>query len=279
MRASIPDRTRTCNLRLRRPTLYPIQLRGHRPGAGPPGGLHDDGFRLYLQLARRRPVFPSLGGAGWLAGSARSAKQEKQGQKSARPAEDRADHCKPGTAGLKTPECEAQSDQGIDRGQRCDPGEQDRPDPQKDRRDRSGNRHFGAQPPFRIVAVCARPFRSSLTFFFRTRGSGGRGGCFAGNGGDAVRIGLTWRWPRVGSVWRVRRIAGGRIAVAGRVKTVCRAFLGGEIHCGWGQEDRTAFWTICIFGSITGLDCRLGFRRLTNTQSVPPGCGEIGSAV
>ncbi len=24
----IPDRTRTCNLRLRRPTLYPIELRG-----------------------------------------------------------------------------------------------------------------------------------------------------------------------------------------------------------------------------------------------------------
>src|SRR5439155_17741014 len=27
-RASIPDRSRTCNLRLRRPTLYPIELRG-----------------------------------------------------------------------------------------------------------------------------------------------------------------------------------------------------------------------------------------------------------
>ena len=25
---NIPDRTRTCNLRLRRPTLYPIELRG-----------------------------------------------------------------------------------------------------------------------------------------------------------------------------------------------------------------------------------------------------------
>src|SRR5262249_13073837 len=27
-RPSIPDRSRTCNLRLRRPTLYPIELRG-----------------------------------------------------------------------------------------------------------------------------------------------------------------------------------------------------------------------------------------------------------
>jgi hypothetical protein len=26
--SSIPDRSRTCNLRLRRPTLYPIELRG-----------------------------------------------------------------------------------------------------------------------------------------------------------------------------------------------------------------------------------------------------------
>ena len=25
----IPDKIRTCNLRLRRPTLYPIELRGH----------------------------------------------------------------------------------------------------------------------------------------------------------------------------------------------------------------------------------------------------------
>src|SRR5438445_4105843 len=29
-RRDIPDRSRTCNLRLRRPTLYPIELRGQK---------------------------------------------------------------------------------------------------------------------------------------------------------------------------------------------------------------------------------------------------------